>query len=212
MRVLDLFSGTGSVSQAARSLGHEAISLDYAMPADIQCDLLKWDHTVYPPGHFDIIACSPPCAVWSNARLMNIGKLHKDTCRGKWTKEELDADLNGEQGKLLVDRMREVLDYFQPRWWWIENPWLSRMRDYITDLPYVCVDYCMYCDWGYRKRTRLWTNIPFEPRTCDGSGRCGNMDGKRHRVNLIDRGGYLHEKYRVPKRLIVDLLLATASV
>ena len=71
MRVLDLFSGTGSVSLAARSLGHEAISLDYAMPADIQCDLLKWDHTVYPPGHFDIIACSPPCAVWSNARLMN---------------------------------------------------------------------------------------------------------------------------------------------
>ena len=49
MRVLDLFSGTGSVSLAARSLGHEAISLDYAMPADIQCDLLtwlKWDHTV----------------------------------------------------------------------------------------------------------------------------------------------------------------------
>ena len=132
MRVFDLFSGTGSVSLAARSLGHEAISLDYAMPADIQCDLPKWD--------------------------------------------------------------------------------LSRMRDYITDLPYVCVDYCMYCDWGYRKRTRLWTNIPFEPRTCDGSGACGNMEGKRHRVNLIDRGGYLHEKYRVPKRLIVDLLLATASV
>ena len=38
------------------------------------------------------------------------------------------------------------------------------------------------------------------------------MDGKRHRVNLIDRGGYLYEKYRVPKRLIEDLLLATASV
>ena len=210
MRVFDLFSGTGSVSQAARDLGHEAISLDYAMPADIQCDLLKWDHTVYPPGHFDIIACSPPCAVWSNARLMNIGKLHKDKSR-KWTKEELDADLDGCDGKLLVDRMREVLDYFQPRWYWIENPWLSRMRDYITDMPYVCVDYCMYSDWGYRKRTRLWTNIPFKPRTCDGSGACGNMDGKRHRVNLINRGGYLFEKYRIPARLIEDLLLATAS-
>ena len=37
------------------------------------------------------------------------------------------------------------------------------------------------------------------------------MEGKRHRVNLIDRGGYLHEKYRVPQRLIEDLLLATAS-
>ena len=43
-------------------------------------------------------------------------------------------------------------------------------------------------------------------------GACGNMDKKGHRVNLIDRGGYLYEKYRVPKRLIEDLLLlATAS-
>ena len=89
---------------------------------------------------------------------------------------------------------------------------VSDARLYYRPAVCVCVDYCMYCDWGYRKRTRLWTNIPFEPRTCDGSGRCGNMDGKRHRVNLIDRGGYFHEKYRVPQRLIVDLLLATASV
>jgi hypothetical protein len=32
------------------------------------------------------------------------------------------------------------------------------------------------------------------------------MDGKRHRVNLINRGGYLHEKYRVPSQLIEALL------
>ena len=78
------------------------------------------------------------------------------------------------------------------------------MRDYITDLPYVCVDYCQYSDWGYRKRTRLWTNIPLAPRTCDG--RCAAMEGKRHKVNLIDRGGYTHEKYRVPRQLIEELL------
>jgi hypothetical protein len=97
-----------------------------------------------------------------------------------------------------------VLDYFQPKWYWIENPWLSRMRDYITDLPHVCVDYCQYSDWGYRKRTRLWTNIPLTPLVCDSS--CPNMVGKRHRVNLITRGGYLHEKYRVPPQLIEELL------
>jgi hypothetical protein len=102
-----------------------------------------------------------------------------------------------------------VLDYFQPKWYWIENPWLSRMRDYITDLPHVCVDYCQYSDWGYRKRTRLWTNIPLSPRTCGGS--CAAMDGKRHRVNLINRGGYLHEKYRVPARLIEELLGCVTS-
>jgi hypothetical protein len=80
------------------------------------------------------------------------------------------------------------------------------MRDHIVDLPFVCVDYCRYCDWGYRKRTRLWTNIEFEPLMCDGKGVCGNMEGKRHRVNLISRGGYLHEKYRVPPALIAALL------
>jgi hypothetical protein len=28
------------------------------------------------------------------------------------------------------------------------------------------------------------------------------MDGSKHRVDLINRGGYLHEKYRVPPQLI----------
>jgi hypothetical protein len=32
------------------------------------------------------------------------------------------------------------------------------------------------------------------------------MDGNKHRVNLINRGGYLHEKYRVPPQLIEELL------
>jgi hypothetical protein len=115
----------------------------------------------------------------------------------------------GPQGEQLIDRLRQVLDYFQPKWYWIESPWLSRMRDYITDLPQVCVGYCQYSDRGYRNRTRLWNNIPLTPRTCDGS--CANMDGKRHRVNLINRGGYLHEKYRVPSRLIEELLGAVTS-
>jgi hypothetical protein len=103
--------------------------------------------------------------------------------------EELNADLEGREGMLLVDRVLEVLDYFKPRWWWVEQPWLSRMRDCIVTLPFVCVDYCRYSDWGYRKRTRLWTNMPFEPLTCDGKGSCGNMVGKRHRVDLIEVQG-----------------------
>jgi hypothetical protein len=32
------------------------------------------------------------------------------------------------------------------------------------------------------------------------------MDGSKHRVDLINRGGYLHEKYRVPPQLIEELL------
>jgi hypothetical protein len=131
--------------------------------------------------------------------MTNLGKLCLKTGQ-LWTRAELHADLVGPQGDQLIDRLRQVLDYFQPQWYWIENPWLSRIRDYITDLPDVCVDYCQYSDWRYRERTRLWTNIP-------RSGSCVAMAGKKHRVDLINRkGGYLHEKYRVPARLIEELL------
>ena len=90
MRILDLFSGTHSLANAARPLGHEVVTLDNALPADIECDFLTWDYTAYPPGHFDLVAASPPCAVWSNARMMNLGKLRLATGR-PWTQAELDA-------------------------------------------------------------------------------------------------------------------------
>ena len=113
MRILDLFSGTGSVCTTARALGHEVVSLDNALPADIECDVHEWDHTVYKPGHFDVVCASPPCAVWSNARLMNVGQFCKST-GGVWTKEMLETELQGVHGAMLVDRMREILDYLQP--------------------------------------------------------------------------------------------------
>ena len=125
------------VCATARALGHEVVSLDNALPADIECDVHEWDHTVYKPGHFDVVCASPPCAVWSNARLMNVGQFCKRT-GGVWTKEMLEVELQGVHGAMLVEWMREILDYFHPTFYWIENPWLSRMRDYIVDLPCVC--------------------------------------------------------------------------
>jgi hypothetical protein len=46
------------------------------------------------------------------------------------------------------------------------------------------------------------------PLRCGGyyEGAAVWTEGKRHRVNLINRGGYLHEKYRVPPALIAALL------
>jgi hypothetical protein len=76
-----------------------------------------------------------------------------------YTRELIEADIEA-IGKPMVDRTREIIAYLQPRSFWIENPQTSRMKDYITDLPYYDVDYCMYSDWGYRKRTRFWTDIP----------------------------------------------------
>ena len=87
----------------------------------------------------------------------------------------------------------------------------------IFNYDYVIVDYCMYSNWGYRKRTRIWTNKKdWEPKKCDGSGSCGNMVGKLHKNNLGNTERKLktkglsltqQQRYRVPADLIFSLFL-----
>ena len=42
MRVLELFSGTGSVGDVCKRLGCTVVSLDRDMPADIRSDIMAW--------------------------------------------------------------------------------------------------------------------------------------------------------------------------
>ena len=51
MRLLELFSGTGSVGNVFREHGWDVVSLDRDMPADISTDILDWDYknSTYPP-------------------------------------------------------------------------------------------------------------------------------------------------------------------
>jgi len=68
MKLLDLFSGTGSIGSVAKELGYEVISLDKDMEADIKCNILDWDYKIYPPKYFDFIHCSPPGVEYSIAK------------------------------------------------------------------------------------------------------------------------------------------------
>ena len=45
MRVLELFSGTGSVGNVCKALGMDVVSLARDMPADIRSDIMDWDYT-----------------------------------------------------------------------------------------------------------------------------------------------------------------------
>ena len=61
MRLLELFSGTGSVGEVFRERGWEVVSLDMHLPADIRCDIMTWDYRgAYPPGFVDFVWASPP--------------------------------------------------------------------------------------------------------------------------------------------------------
>ena len=89
----------------------------------------------------------------------------------------------------MLNRTFEIIDYFQPKHWFVENPHTARTKDYIHDKPFFVVDYCMY-GMPYRKRTNIWTNLKsFEPLLCDK--KCSGWDGKKHkvRVNELGAGG-----------------------
>ena len=227
-RLLELFSGTHSIGRVAKNKNYEVVSLDrdlgaksklynYTSPTHIQEDIMTWDYTIYPPHHFEVITASPVCLYWSNLLCCNFGRELKRHPGVPFSRELMDKDIE-EIGKPMVDKVREIIDYFKPKWWWIENPKTGRMKGYITDLPFYDVDYCKYSNWGYKKSTRFWTNIKgFEPKLCKKD--CENMmdEGKhnlriskreKHKKEVSDNGGGSNKlmRYRIPEKLIEELL------
>ena len=125
----------------------------------------------------------------------------------------------------LVLRSQEIINYFNPRVWFIENPQTGMLKDRFSmnSIPFCDVDYCCYCDWGYRKRTRLWNNINFTGKLCPGPGICPNMEGNKHRTtaqqgrNRCKAGLYgthiaQQNLHRIPHSLCIDIAVDTVIV
>tara|TARA_R110002020_G_scaffold1280_5_gene6071 strand:- start:4101 stop:4772 length:672 start_codon:yes stop_codon:yes gene_type:complete len=215
MRILELFSGTKSWGKIADELGWEVVSLDVDGNADINMSILDWKYKEYEPGHFDIITASPPCHTFSGLRNCWIGremkKLHPNQII---TKEVLQKDIN-DFGLPLLHRALDIIYYFEPKYWFIENPGNSKMKNYLQGVPFYKVDYCMYTSWGYKKPTIIWTNLEnFKPKRCNGN--CRNTINGIHKSNiggsaqikgtsLLRKGTSLKERYRIPPELIRDL-------
>ncbi len=206
MRILELFSGTHSVGKVAEELGYEVVSLDLK-GADINTNILEWDYkSKYPVGHFDIIHASPPCDKFSAARRSNIGRPLKCFNGEIATREMMDKDML-ENGLPILRKTESIIDYFQPKFYIIENPQTGKMKDFLQHRPHFDTD---YCQWGfdYRKRTRFWTNIPgVETKQCDRNtcpaiirtenGKC------RHKQEIAGKTSLtLKEKYRIPPLLV----------
>ena len=204
MIVLELFSGTKSVGKICNALGWEVTSLDLK-DADININVLEWDYKQFQPKHFDIIWASPPCNTFSKLRTSHLGRPLKKYNNRIFTRKMLEDDIINE-GLPILNKTLEIIDYFKPKFYFIENPQTGRMKDFIN-LPFYDVDYCRYSNYGYQKRTRIWTNLKgFNPKLCDNN--CGNIvKGRKHKI----RGSHLSikYKYRIPSKLIEELFILT---
>ena len=200
MRVLDLFSGTGSIIKGL-SDDDEGVSVDFSgefHEPTIKVDIMEWDYkSAYPPNHFDAIFAGVPCTEYSRLR---------DCC-----KKSKPPDI--EKANKVVLRTLEIIDYFKPKFWFIENPDGGKLKEqpFMRDLPYHRVSYCMY-GYPYRKTTRFWTNnAAFKPRLCV-RGSCGRVIEGRHQASIGQkRHTPIHQKFSYPPELVRELLESTRT-
>jgi hypothetical protein len=219
MKVLELFSGTRSIGKVCDQLGWDSVSVDLILPADHQVDIMDFDYKQYDKDEFDIVWASPPCTNYSNLKKCWYGKKLKD---GTIYNKELNKKDQDDADKLVLKTL-EIINYFNPEYWFIENPQTGNLknREIMKDIPFYDVDYCMYSDWGYKKRTRIWTNKKnWENKLCNG--KCGNMlDNRKHKksigigkkqldagqVSVKGGGSNRLDRYRIPEDLIFSLFL-----
>ena len=190
---LDLFSGTGSVRRALVKV--LSVDWDRKWNPDVLVDIRRWKYRDFlHPGEFEVIAASPPCTEYSSAMTTRRRRLA--------------------QADSIVRATMKLIEYMEPKLWWIENPrfGLLRRRRFMKKKHFVDIDYCCFEDFGYRKATRFWvpeaTARALQSVTCDG--RCASMveevDGRRHHRMQIGgqspQRGSREQAYRIPAAVV----------
>ena len=197
LRTLDIFSGTGSLTTAFRRAGHEVDSLDLdpRFAPTFCTNVPTWDYKALPRGHYDAIWCSCPCENYSIAR-----------SNARAPRDLMLADS-------LVLRTQEIIDWFAPRCWFVENPEGSLLWRRFKWERLVTTSYCSY-GFPYRKNTTIATNLLICLRDrCGGVGFCSQIIGSKHRAHAQKGGGGATNAYhtrdelhRIPEGLCRDVV------
>lgn len=207
-RSLELFCGTKSFSKVAEKYNYKTYTLDIDESSNptFLLDILDWDYKQFPSDYFHIIWASPPCQTFST---MGGGKHRKKSDMNPKTEE-------GIKGDLYLKKTIEIIKYFNPSLYLIENPKaLMRYSKYITDLDPI-INTCSYCKYGfdYMKNTDIFSNKELNLKKCFYK-RKGVINNCHHQTiqgshkNRIRSGVQRISRntaYRVPEKLIDDIL------
>lgn len=200
MKVLELFCGTKSISNAFKAAGFEVYTVDWNKDFEpdlavdvgtLNCeDIIKLCN-----GKPDIIWASPDCTSYSVAAISR----HR-------TKEP-DGNLKAKsEYAMFCDKVNmhiiNLIKELNPKYYFIENPrgGLRKMR-FMQGLPRYTVTYCQYGD-SRMKPTDIWTNHPkpqFKPM-------CKNGDPCHEKAPRGSRTGTQGLKNAMEKARIPELL------
>jgi hypothetical protein len=173
-------------------------------------DLIEFEGIHYPisildfdvnkvPFQPDVIWASPPCTGFSVAAIGH----HWAGGKGAYIPKTETAKLGIE----LVRKTLEIINHFQPTYWFMENPrGVLRKLDVVKGLKKNSVTYCQYGD-ERMKPTDIWTNSDvWVPKPmCKNGDPChvaaprGSRTGTQGRANAYERS-------KIPEELCREIL------
>jgi hypothetical protein len=203
MNLLELFAGSRSVGQVAEELGFQVYSSDINAFDKINyaVNILEFDYKKVPFKP-DVIWASPPCTGFSVAAIGHHWSGGKEAYIPKTETAKLGIE--------LVKKTLEIINYYNPKYWFIENP-----RGVLRKLPVVkglkkhTVTYCQYGD-ERMKPTDIWTNsnVWISRPMCKNGDSChvsaprGSRTGTQGRANAYERS-------KIPYELCKEILMST---
>ena len=200
MNVLELFAGSRSIGNVAEQLGMNVYSSDIEQFGGINyvVDILEFDvnNVPFKP---DIIWASPPCTGFSVAA---IGR--------NWIKTDGDAIPKSDTARLgieLVKKTIEIIDYFNPNYFFIENPrGMLRKLQIMQRFMRYSVTYCQYGDTRM-KPTDIWTNSQnWVPRPACKNGDSCHVSAPRGSRTGTQGLANAYERSKIPKQLCEEIL------
>jgi site-specific DNA-cytosine methylase len=167
VKVIELFSGTGRLSEAFRAQGHETLTIDINPDNKpvLVLDIGSMSILDLPPEwrHPDVVWASPPCNRFSVIRLSS-------NWRNGHPKNKETAD-----AIVLVWNTVQLIKTLNPKYFFMENPrGMMRKLHFLRNFGYRrTITYCQYGE-KRQKTTDIWTNnLNWRPkRRCSAGMRC----------------------------------------
>jgi hypothetical protein len=199
MQLLELFAGSRSIGKEAEKLNFNIFSSDINNYDKINyvINILDFDYNKVPFKP-NIIWASPPCTGFSVA---SIGR--------NWNYDKTPKTETAKVGIELVNKTIEIINYFNPEFFFIENP-----RGMLRKIPIMeqfkrhTVTYCQYGD-NRMKPTDIWTNsnlwLPKMP--CKNGDTC-HIPAPRGSTTGTQGLKGAYERSKIPELLCKEILLS----
>jgi hypothetical protein len=202
IKVLDMFSGTKSWSQAFRIHGHEIVTIDNdkKLEPDICADIMNLK--AKDIGKFDVILASPPCNHFS------VASISKNWTGGK--ESYIPKTPETQQAIELVKHSLDIIKEIDPKIWILENPMgVLRKLEFMQPYDRHTITYCQYGETRM-KPTDLWGKFPstFVARRCKNNSPCHEAAPRGSKTGTQGIKGALN-RAKIPYQLSLEICVTS---